>query len=195
MDVFAGRADADPGRRHADPLAAGRSRRHDLGLAQPLPRQRHQALRPGRLQALRRGRGGDRGAGSRPASAWRSPARQIGRAKRIDDARGRYIEFAKSTFPKALTPRRPARSSSTAPTAPPTSVAPDALWELGAEVVAIGIEPERPQHQRRLRLDRTRRAAGDGARAQRRHRHRARRRRRPADPRRREGQPRSTATS
>ena len=38
MDVDPGRPAADPGRRHADALPAGRSRRHDLGLAQPLSR-------------------------------------------------------------------------------------------------------------------------------------------------------------
>ena len=36
--------------------------RHGLGLAQPLPRQRHQAVRPRRLQAVGRDRGRDRGA-------------------------------------------------------------------------------------------------------------------------------------
>ncbi len=35
-------------------------------------------------------------------------------------------------------------------------VAPEALWELGAEVIKIGVDPERPQHQLQMRLDRAR---------------------------------------
>src|ERR671926_482294 len=42
-----------------------RSMRADLGVAQPVRGQRHQALRAGRLQALGRGRAGDRGASRR----------------------------------------------------------------------------------------------------------------------------------
>jgi phosphoglucosamine mutase len=38
-------------------------------------------------------------------------------------------------------------------------VAPTVLWELGAEVIAIGVEPGRLQHQPRLRLDASRGAA------------------------------------
>ena len=45
MDVSVARPDADPCRRHADALDARRSRRHDLGLAQSVRRQRHQAIR------------------------------------------------------------------------------------------------------------------------------------------------------
>ena len=41
-------------------------------------------------------------------------------------------------------------------------VAPEALWELGAEVVAIGVEPGRLQHQPRGRLDRARGADRQG---------------------------------
>ena len=61
----ADRPDADAGRRHADALDARRSRRDDLGLAQSLRRQRHQAVRSGRLQAVRRDRAEDRGADRR----------------------------------------------------------------------------------------------------------------------------------
>ena len=45
---------ADAGRRHADALAARRSRRDDLRLAQSLSRQRHQAVRARRPEAFRR---------------------------------------------------------------------------------------------------------------------------------------------
>ena len=43
----------------------------------------------------------------------------LGRAKRIDGVHDRYIEFAKRTLPRDHEPRRPARSWSIAPTAPP----------------------------------------------------------------------------
>ena len=46
------RAAADAGDRHADPRDARRLGRDDLGQPQPLSRQRHQAVRPRRLQAL-----------------------------------------------------------------------------------------------------------------------------------------------
>ena len=51
------RADPDAGGGDAGALAARGHRRDDFGLAQSLPRQRHQAVRPGRLQAVRRDRG------------------------------------------------------------------------------------------------------------------------------------------
>ena len=62
VDVFLLGPIPTPGGRHAHPLASRRLRRDDLRLAQSLRRQRHQALRAGRLQALRRGGGADRGA-------------------------------------------------------------------------------------------------------------------------------------
>ena len=49
MDVFQTRTDADAGRRHAHAFHALRSRRHDFRLAQSVRRQRHQAVRTGRL--------------------------------------------------------------------------------------------------------------------------------------------------
>ena len=69
------------------------------------------------------------------------PPAQIGRAKRIEDARGRYIHAAKLTLPEIRPARRAEGSSSIARMAPPITVAPSALWELGAEVVAIGVTP------------------------------------------------------
>jgi len=67
------------------------------------------------------------------------PAR-IGRAKRIDDARGRYIHFAKSTFPEELRLDGLKIVVDCAHGAA-YSVAPPALWELGADVDAIGVAP------------------------------------------------------
>ena len=65
---------------------------------------------------------------------------QIGRARRIEDARGRYIHFAKSTFPERLRLDRLKVVVDCANGAAYTT-APTALWELGAEVVAIGVQP------------------------------------------------------
>jgi len=69
-----------------------------------------------------------------------APPAQIGRAKRIDDAAGRYIHFAKSTFPSDLTLDGLTVVVDCAHGAA-YNVAPSALWELGAEVIAIGVTP------------------------------------------------------
>ncbi|HTW35008.1 MAG TPA: phosphoglucosamine mutase [Rhizomicrobium sp.] len=66
--------------------------------------------------------------------------RKIGRAKRIDDAQARYIEFAKRTFPKQLT-LDGLRVVIDCAHGAAYKVAPAILWELGAEVIAIGDEP------------------------------------------------------
>jgi phosphoglucosamine mutase len=65
---------------------------------------------------------------------------KMGRAKRIEDAQARYIEFAKHTFPKELT-LSGLRVVIDCANGAAYRVAPEALWELGAEVIAIGIEP------------------------------------------------------
>ena len=65
---------------------------------------------------------------------------EIGRAKRIEDAQARYIEFAKRTFPKDMTLDGLRVVVDTANGAA-YKVAPTALWELGAEVIQIGNEP------------------------------------------------------
>ncbi len=67
-------------------------------------------------------------------------APRIGRAKRIDDARGRYIHFAKSTFPDHLR-LDGLKVVVDCANGAGYQVAPDALWELGAEVVALGTKP------------------------------------------------------
>jgi len=69
-----------------------------------------------------------------------SPAAQIGRARRIDDAQGRYIHFAKSTFPRDLR-LDGLRIVIDCANGAAYKVAPLALWELGADVVSIGITP------------------------------------------------------
>ncbi len=64
----------------------------------------------------------------------------IGRAKRIDDARGRYIHFAKSTFPEHLR-LDGLKIVVDCANGAAYQVAPEALWELGADVVALGVTP------------------------------------------------------
>jgi phosphoglucosamine mutase len=65
----------------------------------------------------------------------------LGRAKRIDDAQARYIEFAKRTFPKELR-LDGLRVVVDCANGAAYKVAPAALWELGAEVFSIGVEPD-----------------------------------------------------
>jgi phosphoglucosamine mutase len=67
-------------------------------------------------------------------------AELIGRAKRIDDARGRYIHFAKSTFPEQLR-LDGLKIVIDCANGAAYHVAPEALWELGADVVALGVSP------------------------------------------------------
>ncbi|MDX2112585.1 MAG: phosphoglucosamine mutase [Alphaproteobacteria bacterium] len=68
-------------------------------------------------------------------------ADKLGRARRLDDAQGRYIEFAKATFPKQLTLEGMKIVVDCANGAA-YQVAPTILRELGAEVVAIGVTPD-----------------------------------------------------
>ena len=70
-----------------------------------------------------------------------SPAPEIGRARRVDDAQGRYIHFAKSTFPEDLT-LDGLKIVVDCANGAAYRVAPTALWELGAEVIAIGVSPD-----------------------------------------------------
>jgi phosphoglucosamine mutase len=65
---------------------------------------------------------------------------QLGRARRIDDAAGRYIEFCKSTFPNDLDLRGMKIVVDSAHGAA-YHVAPSVFHELGAEVITIGAEP------------------------------------------------------
>ena len=69
-----------------------------------------------------------------------SQPRDVGRAKRIDDVRARYIEFAKRTLPRNMS-LDGMRIVMDCANGAAYRVAPDALWELGAEVFSIGVEP------------------------------------------------------
>ncbi|HEX6218913.1 MAG TPA: phosphoglucosamine mutase, partial [Sphingomicrobium sp.] len=64
----------------------------------------------------------------------------IGRARRIDDARGRYVHYAKSTFPERLR-LDGLKIVIDCANGAAYHVAPDALWELGAEVIPLGTKP------------------------------------------------------
>lgn len=65
---------------------------------------------------------------------------KLGRAERIEDARGRYIEFCKSTIPSRITLRGMKIVIDCANGAT-YYVAPNVLIELGAEVISIGVSP------------------------------------------------------
>jgi len=65
----------------------------------------------------------------------------IGRARRVDDAAGRYIHFAKSTFPENLR-LDGMRIVIDCANGAAYKVAPAALWELGADIIPIGVTPD-----------------------------------------------------
>lgn len=65
----------------------------------------------------------------------------LGRAKRLDDAEGRYIEFVKNTFPRGLR-LDGLKIVVDCANGAAYKVAPAALWELGADVVTYGVEPD-----------------------------------------------------
>jgi phosphoglucosamine mutase len=65
----------------------------------------------------------------------------LGRAARLDDARGRYIEFVKNSFPRGLRLDGLKIVIDCAHGAA-YRVAPAVLWELGAEVIALGVTPD-----------------------------------------------------
>jgi phosphoglucosamine mutase len=64
----------------------------------------------------------------------------IGRATRIDDGRGRYMEFAKTTFPRGLR-LDGLRIVVDCANGAAYRTAPEVLWELGAEVVQLAVTP------------------------------------------------------
>lgn len=69
-----------------------------------------------------------------------SPPSDLGRARRVEDARGRYIHFAKSTFPDDLS-LEGLRIVIDCANGAAYQVAPTALWELGAKTIALGVSP------------------------------------------------------
>ena len=68
-------------------------------------------------------------------------SRELGRAKRIDGVHDRYIEFAKRTLPRNLS-LEGLRVVVDCANGAAYRVVPAALWELGAEVISIGVDPD-----------------------------------------------------
>ncbi len=69
------------------------------------------------------------------------PSRNIGKADRIDDAAGRYIEFCKSTVPEDFS-LRGLRIAVDCAHGATYHIAPGVLSELGAEVITMGVQPD-----------------------------------------------------
>ena len=67
-------------------------------------------------------------------------AENIGRARRIDDGRGRYQEFVKTSFPPGLR-LDGLKVVVDCANGAAYKAAPEVLWELGAEVIAVGVSP------------------------------------------------------
>ena len=68
-------------------------------------------------------------------------SKDLGRARRIDGVQDRYIEFAKRTLPRGIT-FEDLRIVIDCANGAAYKVAPGALWELGAEVIPIGVDPD-----------------------------------------------------
>jgi len=70
-----------------------------------------------------------------------SKPENIGRARRIEDGRGRYMEYAKTTFPGRgqLSGLKVVVDCANGAA---YKAAPEVLWELGAEVISIGVSPD-----------------------------------------------------
>ena len=69
-----------------------------------------------------------------------APPDALGRVKRIDDSQARYVEIAKASFPKGLS-LQGLRIAVDCANGAGYKVAPTTLYELGAEVCAVGVEP------------------------------------------------------
>ena len=67
--------------------------------------------------------------------------RELGRIQRLEDGRARYIEFAKATFPKALS-LDGLKVVVDCANGAAYRTAPEMLWELGADVIRIGVSPD-----------------------------------------------------
>jgi phosphoglucosamine mutase len=74
------------------------------------------------------------------SAALVAPSR-LGRASRLEDAAGRYIEAAKQSFPRGRT-LEGLRIVVDCAHGAGYRVAPTVLWELGAEVVSVGVAPD-----------------------------------------------------
>jgi len=70
-----------------------------------------------------------------------APSPQIGRARRIDDARGRYIHAVKASLPDDIR-LDGLKIVVDCANGAAYQVAPSAIWELGAEVISVGVTPD-----------------------------------------------------
>lgn len=77
----------------------------------------------------------------KPSSDGLAASADLGRVKRVDDAGARYIEFAKNAFPRGLS-LDGIRVVVDCANGAAYRVAPTVLWELGADVKSIGVEPD-----------------------------------------------------
>ncbi len=77
--------------------------------------------------------------GSQPLVGVNADA--LGRAKRVEDAPGRYVEFVKATFPKGMS-LEGLRIVVDCANGAAYKVAPLVFWELGAEVLTLGVSPD-----------------------------------------------------
>ncbi len=68
-------------------------------------------------------------------------ASHLGRARRLDDARGRYNEYVKQTFPRGLR-LDGLKIAVDCANGAAYKAAPEVLWELGADIVPIGVDPD-----------------------------------------------------
>ncbi len=66
---------------------------------------------------------------------------EIGRAKRIDDGLGRYVEYAKTTLPRGAR-LEGLKVVIDCANGAAYKAAPEVLWELGAEVIPLGVAPD-----------------------------------------------------
>src|SRR6058998_578067 len=80
-------------------------------------------------------------AGLQNGPSRRAAPAELGRAKRLDDAGGRYIEFVKQSFPKGLR-LDGLRVVVDCAHGAAYKVAPTVFWELGAEVFPIAVTPD-----------------------------------------------------
>ena len=69
------------------------------------------------------------------------PSAKLGRARRLEDARGRYTEYVKQTFPRGLR-LDGLKIAVDCANGAAYKVAPEVLWELGAEIVPIAVDPD-----------------------------------------------------
>ena len=155
MDVFLLGPMPTPAVAMLTPLAARRPRRHDLGLAQSLRRQRHQAVRSHGYKLSDETERRIEELIDADTAELLAPADAIGRATRVESAQERYIEFAKRTLPQGAAARRAAHRHRLR----------QRCRLQGRARGAVGARrggdqdrrrAQRPQHQRQVRLDRAR---------------------------------------